>query len=105
MAKKKKLSFKEKLHYAFTGRVGGYVIITLIFTALLLFYPGNNLFTWIKARYEIKEQEKLMRKYQIEIMEMDARIKELCTNRDTLEKFARENFHFAKPGEDIYLLE
>ena len=27
------------------------------------------------------------------------------TNRDTLEQFAREQFHFAEPGEDVYIVE
>ena len=46
-----------------------------------------------------------MRKYQLEIVEMDNRIRELSGSRDSLEKFAREEFHFAVPGEDVYLVE
>ncbi len=86
------------------GKAGGYIVITAVLAALLLFYPGNNLITWFKTRAEIRAQEKTIRRYQIEIMEMDARIRELATERDTLEKFARENFHFAKPGETVYLV-
>lgn len=100
MANKKKKSFKELM----SGRAGGYIVISGIFILLLLLYPGNNLITWIKTRSEIRQQEKIMRKYQIEIMEMDKQIRELTTERDTLEKFARENFHFAEPGEDVYLV-
>lgn len=101
MKGKKKKSFKDIMH----SRIGGYIIIALGFLLLLMFYPGNNLFTWINATHQIKQQQKQMRRYEVEIMEMDARIRELTTNRDSLEKFARENFHFTEPGEDVYLTE
>ena len=29
----------------------------------------------------------------------------LRSDRDTLEKFARENFHFSEPGDDVYILD
>lgn len=32
-------------------------------------------------------------------------IRQIRTDRDTLEKFAREQFRFAAPGEDVYVLE
>lgn len=101
MARKTKKTFKEIMK----SRAGGYIVITAIFLALLLFYPGNNLFTWIKTSGQIHRQEKQIRQYELEIMEMDQRIRELTTNRDTLEKFAREKFHFAESGEDVYLTE
>lgn len=88
-----------------SSRLGGYIVISGIFILLLLFYPGNNLITWVKTRNEIRQQEKLMRKYEIEIMQMEKQISDLTTERDTLEKFAREQFHFAEPGEDVYIVE
>lgn len=101
MAGKKKKTLKEIM----SSRMGGYIVISGIFILLLLFYPGNNLITWVKTRNEIRQQEKLMRKYKIEIMQMEKQISDLTTERDTLEKFAREQFHFAEPGEDVYLVE
>ena len=46
-----------------------------------------------------------MEKYRSEIEAMDQNIGELKTNRDSLEKFAREQFGFAVPGEDVYIIE
>ena len=34
----------------------------------------------------------------------DKDINELKNNKDSLEKFAREQFHFAAPDEDVYLI-
>ena len=46
-----------------------------------------------------------MQQAQREIDAMDAQIKALSGDRDSLEKFARERYHFAAPGEDVYLAE
>lgn len=100
MAKKKEFNFREMMR----TKAGGYIGISLFFIVLLLFYPGNNLRTWIKTRSEIRAQEKAIRKYQLEILEMDKRIRDLTTEKDTLEQFAREEFHFAEPGDEVYLI-
>jgi cell division protein FtsB len=34
---------------------------------------------------------------------MDKAIKDLSCDRDSLEGFAREEFHFAAPGDDVYI--
>ena len=46
-----------------------------------------------------------LRRLQQEIMRMDSTITKLTGNKDSLEQFARENFHFAVPGEDVYLID
>jgi cell division protein FtsB len=43
--------------------------------------------------------------YRQQIADMDESIEDLKTDRDSLEKFARERFHFAASGEDVYLIE
>lgn len=81
------------------------VFIVIIFLFLWTFGPGNTFFTWGKAGMEIRRQEKQMQEYREQIQEMDTRIDALKHNRDTLEKFARENFYFAEEGEDVFLTE
>ena len=79
--------------------------LTLVFLVVKLFGPGNSVVRWIEAKREIASQERQMEKYREEIEAMNQNIEELKTNRDTLEKFARENFHFTAPGEDVYIVE
>ena len=54
---------------------------------------------------EIQRQERQMEIYRREIREMDAEIDALTHNRDSLEKFAREQYHFAAPGDDVFIIE
>ncbi|MBR5013211.1 MAG: septum formation initiator family protein [Bacteroidales bacterium] len=81
------------------------VISTSLFLLSWLIGPGNTIIHWVKARNEISSQEKQMEVYRAQIDEMNQNIEELENNRDTLEKFARERFHFAAPGEDVYVIE
>ncbi len=61
--------------------------------------------TTLVALVEERNQEKEMARLQREIEEMDREIQNLRNNPDTLETFARETYHFAAPGDDVYIVE
>ena len=83
-----------------------FVIVSTTLVALwLLFFAHNSVLSWVKAPMEEKSQQKEMARLQKEIEEMDREIKNLRDNPDTLESFARETYHFAAPGDDVYIVE
>ena len=81
------------------------IIITAIAAVWLLFLSHSSVLNWVRANVEIRRQERQMEKYRSEIDEMDAEIQALTNSRDSLEKFARETYHFSAPGEDVYIIE
>ena len=81
------------------------VVSTTALILLWIFGPGHTFIHWGKAAAEVKRQEKIIEKYETENADLDRRINMMKTDKDTLEKFARENFHFAVPGEDVYIVE
>ena len=81
------------------------VAVTAVFIFLWIVGPGNTFIHWIKAGIEIHRQEKVMENYRNENAELDRRINMMKTDRDTLEKFAREQYNFAAPDEDVYVIE
>ncbi len=81
------------------------IIVTTLVALWLLFFAHNSVLSWIKATMEEKNQQKEMARLQKEIEEMDREIKNLRDNPDTLETFARETYHFAAPGDDVYIVE
>ena len=81
------------------------LIVTAVVALWLLFFSHSSVLNWVRANWEIKRQERQIDKYRSEIDEMDAEIRSLTNSRDSLEKFARETYHFAAPGDDVYLLE
>ena len=82
-----------------------FALTTAAFIIVWVVGPGNTIIHWIKAKIDIVAQEKAIEQYNAEIEEMDKRINMLKNDKDTLEKFAREHFYFAAPGEDVYVIE
>ena len=83
-----------------------FVIVTTTLVALwLLFFAHNSVLSWIRATMEEKNQQKEMARLKEESDEMDREIRNLRNNPDTLETFARETYHFAAPGDDVYIVE
>lgn len=83
-----------------------YVIIsTAIFLLFFCVIKRDNLFRWIDAGFTVRRQEKQMEFYESDIQRLQNEVKSLTTDRDTLEKFAREKFLFSEPGEDVYVEE
>lgn len=91
------------------GKHGGFFkfasFATGVFFLIMVLKPGTNIIRWIRSRIEISYQEKQIKWYNEEIERMENRIKMLTSDKDTLEKFAREQFYFSEPGDDIFILE
>ena len=81
------------------------LIVTAVVALWLLFFSHSSVLNWVRASLEIKRQERQMDRYRSEIDAMDAEIQSLTNSRDSLEKFARETYHFAAPGDDVYIIE
>ena len=82
--------------------------VTIIASAVaLVFLCGkkDNLLQWIKAGITISKQNSEIKANRERLEQMDRTIYLLTHDRDSLEKFARENFHFAQKGDDIYLID
>ena len=99
----------SKLSNIFKGEHKNFRIFVAFSTAVFVFIwivgPGNTWIHWAKAGLEIKRQERQIKEYQLEIEKMDKTVNMLKTDRDTLEKFAREQFQFAAPGDDVYVID
>ena len=81
------------------------IVVTTVVALWLLLFAHNSVLNWVKAGVEVQNQEKEKARLQSEIDAMDAEIQALTENRDSLEAFARENYHFSAPGEDVYIVE
>lgn len=79
------------------------LVVTCLMLAFLLF-KKDNIFRWIEAAFTVRRQENTIEELQKRTERLDAQIRTLSANRDTLERFARENLGFAEPGDDVYLV-
>ena len=80
------------------------VISTAIFLVLAGFVLPNSIWRWARSGAELHRQNRQIEAYKREIAEMDRQIGKLSNDKDSLERFARENFGFAEPGDDVYIL-
>jgi cell division protein DivIC len=81
-----------------------YVITISIFAIWILFFDQNNLVDRMKMSGEIRQLEQ-DRQYYLEQIEKDsARFHELTTDKDNLEKYAREQFLMKKKDEDVFVV-
>ena len=81
------------------------IVITALAALWLLFLSHSSVLNWVRANLEIQRQEREMDRLRRDIDAMDAEIQSLTNSRDSLEKFARETYHFAAPGDDVFLIE
>ncbi len=78
------------------------IIATAIFLVTLL-VKKDSVLRWVQTGFELRRQRKEIEYYEKQIRDLDSRIESLSTNRDTLEAYAREQFLFSEPGDDVYL--
>lgn len=81
-----------------------YAIVLTFLLVLFLFLKPDNIIRWIEAGVTIRSQEKQIEYYKGEIERLDREAGMLASDRDSLEKFAREEYDFAKEGEDVYIV-
>lgn len=80
------------------------VIVATALFVIFLFIKKDNVIRWVQSSLEGRRQQDVIESNETLINELDARIDALTNNRDSLEKYARETYHFAEKGEDVYIL-
>lgn len=78
------------------------VVFCLLYVGLI---SKNNLVRWARTAIQVHAQERQMEALSEENAAMESRITDLSEKKDSIERFARENFHFAKSGDNVYLID
>ena len=81
-----------------------YAALATALFVVFLFIKRDNVLRWIQAGFTIRRQERQIELLREENGSLDRRIESMSGNRDTLETFARENFFFSRPDEDVYII-
>ncbi|MBL7114042.1 MAG: septum formation initiator family protein [Bacteroidales bacterium] len=81
-----------------------YILTLLIFFFWLLIFDRNNLIDRIKIVRKLNEMERQKEYYETRIEQDSRKLNELKTNRENLEKFAREQYYMKKPDEEIFVI-
>lgn len=95
---------KLKENKTFKRLTNKYVLSLLIFVIFVTFIAKNNLIVWTQNKIDVIKQERIIRQYKEDIRNTDDKLKELTSDKDSLEKFAREQYYFQEKDEDVFLV-
>ena len=81
-----------------------YVLTISVFAIWMFFFDQNNVVDQLKMSIEINQLEE-DRAYYLDQIEKDStRLHELTTDRENLEKYAREQYLMKKKDEDVFVV-
>ena len=80
-----------------------YTITIILFLVWLLFFDQNNLLDRYRMAREISDLEADRLYYMEQIARDSTRLHELTTDKEYLEKYAREQFYMKRKDEDIFV--
>lgn len=95
--------------FKFTDRIppsfrNKYLLTIILFLLWIILFDSNNLLARFRDMKELRRL-KADREYYINKIEEDSRkLRELKTDNDNLEKFAREQYRMKKADEDLYIV-
>lgn len=81
-----------------------YLLILTAFVSWILLFDSHNLFSRISNLRYLKKLQKDKEYYQEKIRKDSVELHELQTNKENLEKFARENYYMKKQDEEIFVI-
>jgi cell division protein FtsB len=82
-----------------------YAVTGISFLIWMTFLDSNDLITRFKMSTKLNSLENEKEFYQEKIAEVEKDKQELTTNKELLEKFAREKYLMKKPTEDIFVIQ
>jgi cell division protein FtsB len=81
-----------------------YFLVSASFVVWMLFFDRNDLLSQYEYRTQLNKFEDEKEFYISEIEKVKTDLDELSTNRERLEKFAREKYLMKKENEDVYVI-
>lgn len=81
-----------------------FALTFIVFMGWIIFFDQNNLFDRVKNLEQYHQLEKDKAYYIEKIRQDSTKLIELKTNKENLEKFAREQYLMKKKNEDIFII-
>lgn len=81
-----------------------YVVASLAFLLWITFINDIDLPFILQSRSELNELKSQLSYYEEENQKTAEDLEEITTNKNTLEKFARENYFMKRSNEDVFVI-
>jgi cell division protein FtsB len=96
---------KSAFNYLITRYTKVQLLIILAIILFGFFISESNIFARFSYDAKIMELNSRIEHYRNKTIEDKQKLQELQSDKDRIEKFARENYLMKKPDEDIFLVE
>jgi cell division protein FtsB len=97
------LSIKE-LYGKYLSKMNFYWVVTIAFVIIAFIDDESNLYKRYKYDMTINSLEKEIKQGREEIESNRTKLTKLRTSKESLERFAREEYLMKKPNEDIFII-
>ena len=84
----------------YLSRINAYWLVTIVFFVM----GDSSLYKRYTYDEKIRSLEKEIKHYQKEIEINSKKLNDLHTDKEGLERFAREEYFMKKPNEDVYII-
>lgn len=88
----------------YLSKINAYWLVTIVFFALTFVMGDSSLYKRYTYDEKIRSLEKEIKHYQKEIEINSKKLNDLHTDKEGLERFAREEYFMKNPNEDIYII-
>ena len=88
----------------YLSRINKYWLVTILFLGLTFTAGDSNLYKRYVYIKKIQELEKEIKQYKEEIEINTTKLNELRTDKEGLERFAREEYLMKKADEDVFII-
>ena len=88
----------------YLSRINAYWLVTIVFFALTFVMGDSSLDKRYTYDEKIRSLEKEIKHYQKENEINSKKLNDLHTDKEGLERFAREEYFMKKPNEDVYII-
>ena len=99
------LNHVKKIKKGYWGLKSLQIGVILFIIVMLFFFSDSNVMKRLESDREIKSLNKQIEFYRKKIEADKAKLHELKSGKDNLEKFARENYLMKKENEEVFVIE
>ncbi|MDH6305161.1 cell division protein DivIC [Parabacteroides sp. PF5-5] len=98
------MSVLKDFYTKYLSKINAYWLVTIGVVALTFTAGDSNLYKRYEYDEKIKELEKEIKYYQKEIETNTQKLNDLHTDKEGLERFAREEYLMKKSNEDVFII-
>lgn len=88
----------------YLAKINAYWLVIIVFLVLTLTLGESSLYKRYTYDQKIRSLEKEIKHYQKEIEINSKKLNDLHTDKEGLERFAREEYFMKKPNEDVFII-